>query len=411
MNTDIVVIGGGVAGGAIAARLASTGLGVLVLERDAVYRDVVRGEGMVSWGYLEAVALGLDSTILGAPGASVITRMVRYDETVTVDEARAAAVDLSAALPGSPGVIGVGHPELREALVAAATKAGAEVIRGVAATRITPGARPSVSYQVDGLERSVSCRLAVVADGKNSATRTALRIPFHVSTPRVMLTGMAADDGGAWDRTETTLGVDGRNLFIIVPRGDGMVRLYVGRSVGDPEPFTGRDRQRRFLEAFRTPTLPHADALADATPTGPCASFPMTDSWTEALVLPGVALIGDAAGWSNPVTAQGLSISLRDARVLSEALLSSQEWTPAALRGYVEERTERMRRLRFASALTDLLTAFGLTDRAARRRAMVRLLAARPELGAALAAVHGGAWTPPEAAFSPDILTTIALAA
>ena len=67
-------------------------------------------------------------------------------------------------------------------------------------------------------------------------------------------------------------------------------------------------------------------------------------------------------------------------------------------------------RLRFASALTDLFTAFGAADRAGRRSRMGRLLAAEPEMGAALDAVHAGPWRLPPTAFSPDILTTLALA-
>jgi hypothetical protein len=74
------------------------------------------------------------------------------------------------------------------------------------------------------------------------------------------------------------------------------------------------------------------------------------------------------------------------------------------------ERNTRMSRLRFATALSDLLSAFGLTDRAAKRRRMLALIAERPELGAALGGIHSGPWTPPTDAFSPDILTTLALA-
>jgi hypothetical protein len=69
-----------------------------------------------------------------------------------------------------------------------------------------------------------------------------------------------------------------------------------------------------------------------------------------------------------------------------------------------------MRRLRFASALTDLFAAFGAPQRAARRSRMRKLLATRPELGAAFAAVHQGPWRLPPTAFSPDILTAFALA-
>jgi len=136
----------------------------------------------------------------------------------------------------------------------------------------------------------------------------------------------------------------------------------------------------------------------------------MTDGWTDDPVRPGVALLGDAAGWSNPVTAQGLSVAVTDARVLSDVLLDQADWTPDTLRPYTEERAERMARLRFTTALTDLITGFGLPDRADRRRRMAGRARSQPELLSALAVIHRGPWSAPPEAFSPDILTTLALA-
>jgi len=409
-SADAVIIGGGVAGCAAAARLARAGFEVLVLERETAYRDQVRGEGLVNWGYREAADMGLGQAILGTEDASPITRLVNYDETWSADIARERATDLSAALPGTPGIIGVGHPTLRESLATDAVTAGATVLRGIHVDAITTGTAPSVTYTSAGHSHTVTTRLVIAADGKNSATRRLLDIPLHVTRPRVMLSGLAVDDGGAWDRAETVIGVEGPTLFYVIPRGLDRIRLYVGRVIGDPERFTGNGRERRLLDCFRLKSLPDAEVLADARPIGPCASYPMTDSWTETPLLPGVALLGDAAGWSNPVTGQGLAVALRDARVLTDLLLDTTDWSVDALSGYATERAERMARLRFASAITDLLTAFGAPERAARRSRMGRLLAEDPGLGAAFAAVHAGPWTLPAGAFSPDILTTLALA-
>ncbi|HVV08179.1 FAD-dependent oxidoreductase [Amycolatopsis sp.] len=409
-SVDAVIIGGGVAGCAAAARLARAGFEVLVLERETAYRDQVRGEGLVNWGYREAADMGLGQAILGAEDASPITRLVNYDETWSAEAARERATDLSAALPGTPGIIGVGHAGLRESLATEAVTAGAAVLRGIHVDAITTGSAPSVTYTSAGHSHTVTARLVIAADGKNSATRRLLDIPMYVTRPRVMLSGLAVHDGGAWDRAETVIGVEGRTLFYVIPRGLGRVRLYVGRVIDDPERFTGSGREQRLLDCFRLKSLPNADVLADARPAGPCASFPMTDSWTEAPLLPGVALLGDAAGWSNPVTGQGLAVALRDARVLTDLLLEVTDWSVTRLSGYAAERATRMARLRFTSAITDLLTAFGAPDRAARRSRMGRMLAKAPELGAAFAAVHAGPWAVPAGGFSPDILTTLALA-
>src|SRR2546427_499434 len=52
-------------------------------------------------------------------------------------------------------------------------------------------------------------------------------------------------------------------------------------------------------------------------------------------------VVGDAAGYNDPVIGEGLSIALRDVRMLSELLAASDDWSPAALQPYVEERAER----------------------------------------------------------------------
>ena len=135
----------------------------------------------------------------------------------------------------------------------------------------------------------------------------------------------------------------------------------------------------------------------------------MTDSWTDDPTLPGVVFAGDAAGWSNPITGQGLAVALRDARVITDLLLEAGSWDDATLAPYGVERSERMARLRFASALTDLITAFGVEDRAARRARSGMMLRAQPELAAAFEAVHGGPWNAAPEAFSPDKLMTLGL--
>ena len=96
----------------------------------------------------------------------------------------------------------------------------------------------------------------------------------------------------------------------------------------------------------------------------------MTDSWLDQPVHDGIVFAGDAAGWSNPLIGQGLSVALRDARVLTDALLADDRWTDDTLKGYTDERTERMRRLRVSMAVSSLIYDFG--PKAADRRARIR---------------------------------------
>src|SRR5262245_65114007 len=77
---DVVIVGGGIAGNALATVLARAGKMALVLERSSVYRDRVRGEFIQPWGVAEARRLGLEETLVRA-GGTYHTRFVPYDET------------------------------------------------------------------------------------------------------------------------------------------------------------------------------------------------------------------------------------------------------------------------------------------------------------------------------------------
>jgi 2-polyprenyl-6-methoxyphenol hydroxylase-like FAD-dependent oxidoreductase len=136
----------------------------------------------------------------------------------------------------------------------------------------------------------------------------------------------------------------------------------------------------------------------------------MADSWTDDPTAPGTVLIGDAAGWSDPVIGQGLGVAFRDARVLTDVLLSGARWDGTALREYVEERRERMRRLRFVVALASVLGGLGVQDRRERCTRMQARLAESPKLAMALGAGFAGPWNVPAQAFEPSALATLALA-
>ncbi|MCD6030203.1 MAG: FAD-binding monooxygenase [Thermomicrobiales bacterium] len=56
---DVIVVGGGIAGSSLGAALAQAGLAVLVVEREARFRDRVRGDSVFPWGVVEMTRLGL----------------------------------------------------------------------------------------------------------------------------------------------------------------------------------------------------------------------------------------------------------------------------------------------------------------------------------------------------------------
>ena len=109
----------------------------------------------------------------------------------------------------------------------------------------------------------------------------------------------------------------------------------------------------------------------------------------------GAVLVGDAAGWNDPILGLGLSITYRDVRIVSD-ILKAEGATPD-FRPYAEERAERMRRLRLAAEMqAGLDMEFGEEARERRRRYHAGS-AADPSLGMhGIAVLAGPEAAPPE---------------
>ena len=116
----------------------------------------------------------------------------------------------------------------------------------------------------------------------------------------------------------------------------------------------------------------------------------------------GVALIGDAAGWSDPIIGQGLSVAMRDARSVADVLLGGDDWTPDAFEPYVVERAERMRRLRICAHVTTVnRCTFTEAGRAQRKAYAAQMMSDPLVLGLVLATAVGPENAPAEA-FTDD---------
>jgi 2-polyprenyl-6-methoxyphenol hydroxylase-like FAD-dependent oxidoreductase len=140
--------------------------------------------------------------------------------------------------------------------------------------------------------------------------------------------------------------------------------------------------------------------MADGTPAGPLAGYPMTDTWTDDVAVDGVVLVGDAAGWSDPIIGQGMSVAFRDVHMVTDAMTSGSDWSADAFGPYAEERRERMRRLRRASAGSYLINGFG-EEAIARRRRLMAMFAENP-FASPVATALLGAWVLPEEAYSDE---------
>jgi menaquinone-9 beta-reductase len=122
---DVIIIGGGLAGAALAKVLAERGVRVLVFERETAFRDRVRGEQMHPWGVAEARKLGLYELLLETCGSEV-----RYWSGQLVGFSDVTRRDLFETSPHRAGSLNFYHPDMQSVVTAAAEKAGATILRG-----------------------------------------------------------------------------------------------------------------------------------------------------------------------------------------------------------------------------------------------------------------------------------------
>ena len=349
-TTDVVIVGGGIAGSALATVLARGGLGVMVLEQQRAYADRVRGEYMANWGVGIAQRLGLYDALEQA-GGSVPHWAVQYDEFMPPEEAVQHKLDTDEMVPGVRGALCLSHPVACETLAGQAIAAGAQMERGIDGLHIQTRPTPSVTYRQKGVESTIRCRLIVGADGRNSSVREQAGIALEQAELTNVVAGLLVKDAPEWPQDTFALGSEGDVMFFVFPQGDDRARLYLCVTPDQRDRFAGPDGVSRFQETFRLRCMPLGDHLAAATPIGPCATWGGEDTWTETPYTEGVVLIGDAAGYNGPIIGQGLSLAMRDVELVSRALLDNAQWSPNLFQDYAADRAERMRRVRFTAEM------------------------------------------------------------
>ena len=370
---QIVIIGGGIGGSALATVLARYDIDVVILERETSYPDRVRGEFIAPWGVAEFKRLGLLS-LLYQHGALHTKRNVPYDENWSPEQAEQRALDLTKLHPDAPGPLCIGHPVMCSIFADAAISAGAVVLKGVKDIVCLHGSSPVVSFLHDDQKIELKPQLVVGADGRNSTVRKQLGFSTEADEPHNLIGGMLVADVPDWPRDVQAIGTENRLHYLIFPQGKDLVRLYACYDFMDKSRFAGPDKKEQLLQAFQMKCLPLADAITAGTPVGPFNSYSNEDHWVDNPTAPGVVLIGDAAGHNDPVIGQGVSITARDVRLVSEILLTSKQgWEQNDFAPYVNERRERMRRLRIVGRLAaQVRVEFGPEARKRRSRASQR---------------------------------------
>lgn len=289
MSADLLVVGGGPVGLVTAMLARRRGLTVQVLEPRTGAIDKACGEGIMPAGLALLADLGVDP-----PGQAI--RGVRY---------LADGRSVEAAFSRGAGR-GVRRARLQPMLLAAARSAGVEVVRtavvGIGQSSdevdvlLRDGSRRRARYVVgaDGLHSTVGRLCGLSAPVRRPLRRAGLRQHFAVEPWTDLVEVHWASDTEAY----------------VTPVGEA--EIGVALLTERPGPFAER------LRAF--PALLERLAGVGAT-SRVCGAGPFRRR-TTARTAGRVALVGDAAGYVDAITGEGLTVGWRQAGALVEAIAS-----------------------------------------------------------------------------------------
>ena len=223
-------------------------------------------------------------------------------------------------------MLAIYHPDLQEALINAASDSGAEVRRSARVREINPGGTPTVKANLDGQSTEYQARLVVSADGRSSMGRASVGFSVQADPDLNMVAGVLLDGLSLQeDSVHHWMNPSaGHKSFVFCQRG-GRGRAYVSYPASTEYRFSGVSGFSQFLAGAQVAGVP-GEIFGSTAVSGPLATFSGATNWVEHPYRNGLALIGDAAGATDPSWGQGLGLAIHDAKLLSENLMVNEDW-------------------------------------------------------------------------------------
>ncbi len=356
---DVLIVGAGPAGSIAALVLARAGVSVRLVDRATFPRDKLCGD-TVNPGTIAALRrLGVADPI---ERAGLRTAGMR----VTGES----GVNVAGLYPDGRHGLAMSRRDFDQILLEQAVGAGAAfdegtAVRGAIIVDTARGPRVAgVSIGSSSRASELHAPVTIAADGRRSTLAFGLGLARHPDAPRRWAIG-AYFDGAAARADIGEMHVRRRRYIGVAPVPGGLANVCVVRASapGDPE--------LRDPAALLRGELARDPLLADRFATARLVSRPIVlgplavDA--DGVGLPGLLLAGDAAGFIDPITGDGLRFAIRGAELAAHAALEAlaHGWDGVHARLLAARRHEFAAKWRFNRAVRALTASPRAIDAAA----------------------------------------------
>jgi flavin-dependent dehydrogenase len=304
----VVVVGAGPAGSIAALVLARHGVDVRLVDRSDFPRDKLCGDTLNpgSLAILDRLGLGDRVRARALPIAGMV---------VTGPHGARVACDYPSGLAGAA----IARRDLDSALLDAAIAAGVDFVPAspVRGALIEDGSRVT-GVRVGKGEQRMAARVVIAADGRRSRLGFVLGLTRFAAAPRRWAFGAYFTDvEGLTSRGEMHVRTDGYTG--VASLGAGVANVCVVRELVNGKAARIPSDQVIARALAGDPAL--RERFAGARQISAVAALGPLAVEARAAGCPGLLLAGDAAGFVDPMTGDGLRFALRGGELAAEAAL------------------------------------------------------------------------------------------
>ncbi|KAL4036609.1 hypothetical protein IC575_000168 [Cucumis melo] len=315
-HPDVIVVGAGVAGAALAFTLAKDGRKVHVIERDLTEPDRIVGELLQPGGYLKLIELGLEDSLNGIDAQQVFGYALYKNGSHTRLAYPLEKFDSN--VSGRSFHNGRFIQRLREK---AAALSNVRMEQGTVTSIVEEdGIVKGVQYKTkNGKELTAYAPLTIVCDGGFSNLRRKLCKP-QIDIPSCFV-GLVLENCKLPLENHGHVVLADPSPILLYPISSTEVRCLVDIP-GQKVPSVANGEMAHYLKTAVAPQLPPEvyPAFIAAIDKGNIKSTTNRSMPAAPQSTPGALLLGDAFNMRHPLTGGGMTVALSDIVVLRDLL-------------------------------------------------------------------------------------------